>query len=110
MPYIAAMWFIVPALLLLLYVILLFWYRSAWQDLPDITHLPTDTSNFTTKVTVVIPARNEAANIEDCIRSVLSQTYPAHLLEILVMDDASDDDTAAITAAIAAQQPQVKLH
>lgn len=104
------MWFVIPALLLLLYVFLLLWYRRAWQDLPDITHLPTDTSNFTTKVSVVIPARNEAANIEDCIRSVLAQTYPAHLLEILVMDDASDDDTAAITATIASQYPQVKLH
>src|SRR5205823_2504025 len=42
---------------------------------------------------------NEAANIEACIRSVLAQHYPAQLLEIIVVDDHSEDHTAALARA-----------
>lgn len=48
-----------------------------------------------TSVSVVIPARNEADNIEACLQSVFQQNYPAQLLEIIVVDDHSEDDTAA---------------
>ena len=46
-------------------------------------------------VSVVVPARNEAANIDACLRSLSAQTYPDDLLEIIVVDDRSTDDTAA---------------
>ena len=49
-------------------------------------------------VSVVIPTYRRAATIEAVIRSVLAQTL--HDLEIVVVDDASGDDTAAIVAAI----------
>ena len=52
-----------------------------------------------TTISVIIPARNEAANIEACIQSVLAQHYPAHLLEIIVVDDHSEDNTAALAQA-----------
>ena len=104
------MWLIIPSLLILLYTGLILWYRSAWTDLPDTTNMPLNTGGFKTKVSVVIPARNEAANIEDCIESVLAQTYPSRLLEILVMDDASEDETAAIASRYAAKNTQVKVH
>lgn len=40
-------------------------------------------------LTIAIPARNETANLNDCLRSLLSCTYPK--LEILVLDDCSQD-------------------
>ncbi|MEY4054137.1 MAG: hypothetical protein RL034_1055, partial [Bacteroidota bacterium] len=49
-----------------------------------------------TKFSVVIPARNEAANIESCIKGILLQNYPTHLFEIIVVDDFSEDNTAQI--------------
>lgn len=58
-------------------------------------------------VSVVIPARNEAAAIETVIRSVLATRYPD--LELLVVDDRSDDRTAAIVTRLAAEDPRLRL-
>jgi len=60
-------------------------------------------------ITIIIPARDEAANIGRCLRSLLAQDYPAARLKVLVIDDHSADDTAAIVRAIAVRHPQVSL-
>ncbi len=46
------------------------------------------------KVSVVVPVRNEARNVEPALRSLLAYDYPH--LEVLLVDDASTDDTVAI--------------
>ena len=51
-------------------------------------------------LSVIIPARNEAPNIERCLRSVLAAAYAP--LEIIVVDDHSSDDTAEIVRRLAA--------
>ena len=45
-------------------------------------------------VTVLIPARNEAADIAACIDHVAAQTYPLDRLEVVVVDGGSTDGTA----------------
>ncbi len=52
-------------------------------------------------VSVLVPARNEQRNIERCVRSLLAQDYPN--LEVIVLDDASEDDTAALVERIIAE-------
>ena len=47
-------------------------------------------------VTVVVPARNEAATIGASVDSVLAQDYPAGRLDLIVVDDDSEDATAAV--------------
>ncbi len=60
-----------------------------------------------TPVSVIIPARNEAAVIETVVRSVLASTYRP--LELLVVDDRSTDDTASIVQRLATEDPRVRL-
>ncbi len=50
-------------------------------------------------ISVIIPARNEAQNIEACVRSVLATAYEP--IEVVVVDDRSTDDTAAIVERVA---------
>ena len=45
-------------------------------------------------ISVIIPARNEARNIERCVRSVLATAYAP--IEVIVVDDRSTDGTAEI--------------
>jgi glycosyltransferase involved in cell wall biosynthesis len=58
-------------------------------------------------VCVVIPARNEGAILAECLDRVLAQDYPA--LSVLVADDRSEDDTAAIAGRYAAQDARVRV-
>ncbi len=55
--------------------------------------------NDASGVSIVIPAYNAAAFVEDAINSVLVQTTPAR--EIIVVNDGSKDDTLAILQALA---------
>ena len=56
-------------------------------------------------VSVLLPMRNEEKNAEACIRSLLSQEYPA--FELLVLDDESTDGTWDIVSRLAAEDPRV---
>lgn len=58
-------------------------------------------------VSVVMPAYNAAAYIEEAIRSVMSQTYSAWRL--LVLDDGSSDSTVEIIQRLAEEDPRIIL-
>lgn len=58
---------------------------------------------------VIIPARNEEANIERCVMALLNQRYPEHKYSVIVVDDNSHDNTAAIVKRIKANYPNVRL-
>ncbi|MEO6528015.1 MAG: glycosyltransferase family 2 protein [Gemmatimonadaceae bacterium] len=58
-------------------------------------------------VSLVIPARNEARNIGRCVESALASTYPR--LEVVVVDDHSTDETAALASAIAQRDARVRV-
>jgi chlorobactene glucosyltransferase len=51
-------------------------------------------------VLVVIPARNEEANIARCLKSLLAQNYPKPRFEICVVDDHSSDNTIAFANCV----------
>ena len=59
------------------------------------------------EVTVVIPARNEAASIGPCLESVLSQSFQR--MQIIVVDGASSDGTAAVVRSYQERDARVQL-
>lgn len=75
-------------------MLIVFDYKKNWKKLAY-WEIPTD---FTpsTKFTVIIPVRNEAEYISDCLNSILDQNYPKSLFRIIVVDDHSEDETVSI--------------
>lgn len=80
--------------LIIAYAGLLWAYHRAWKDLPESNLL----KGFkpTSPITILIPARNEAAKIRACLESILNGNYPNNLLKIIVLDDFSADNTAQL--------------
>jgi chlorobactene glucosyltransferase len=56
-------------------------------------------------VSVIVPARNEAATIRTLLGSLLATRY--HPVEIIVVDDRSTDDTAALVSTVS--DPRLRL-
>ncbi len=59
------------------------------------------------KISVIIPAYNNEAYIAGCINSVLNQTYTNY--EIIVVDDASEDDTLYVVKELKLQNDCIKV-
>ena len=59
------------------------------------------------RVSLLIPARDEARSIERCVRAALAGSPPPD--EVLVYDDGSADATAEIVARVAAEDGRVRL-
>lgn len=73
------------------------WYvLRAWQRLPPppagAQPLP---GPF---LSVLLPVRNEQDYLQDCLRDLLAQDYPADRYEIILIDDHSTDNSPAIAA------------
>lgn len=65
-------------------------------------------SKYEPKVSIVICARNEEASIEPCIISLLKLDYPKDKLEVLLVNDRSEDRTKEIMNQHAAKNPCLK--
>ncbi|MFS0727323.1 glycosyltransferase [Paenibacillus sp. 1P07SE] len=61
------------------------------------------------RLSVLIPARNEARNISDCLGAVLAAGPDDGSYEVIVLDDRSEDDTYRIAAAAAAADRRVRV-
>ena len=76
-----------------IYLLLIVYFIRGWARIipPGIYN-----SNFRTRVTVLIAARNEEHIISATIDDILAQDYPKELTEIIIVDDHSSDKTAEI--------------
>jgi glycosyltransferase involved in cell wall biosynthesis len=96
--------------IILAWLIALTWTRvtlTALYHLPRIPNLldprydpAREPSPATPNITVIVPARNEAASIEATLRSLLAQTIP---VAVIAIDDRSTDATPALMDRIAAE-------
>lgn len=104
--------------LLTSYGALIAYYRKSWNDIPEFdpaaassapTHTPIPASAHTpiptqTRISVLIPARNEEANIARCIESLSRQSYPKTQYQVIVIDDHSTDKTRDIVTGFLPQE------
>jgi cellulose synthase/poly-beta-1,6-N-acetylglucosamine synthase-like glycosyltransferase len=83
--------FILIFLLLLIgYGFLIDYYRRAWNR---ISHFKNEEQHGNVKVSLIIAMRNESENVERLFACISSQNYPLPLLEVIMIDDHSEDDT-----------------
>ncbi len=77
-------------LLMVVYAVLIAYYHSAWNRLPEFVLPEKSASVF---ISVIIAARNEENNINGLLQSLYDQRYPKELYEVIIIDDHSTDNT-----------------
>ena len=98
--------FIIITVIFSLYALLILYYWQSWLGIKEF-RVNSPELGVKTRISVIIPARNEEEFMAACLNSVCIQTYPKYLFEVLVVDDHSTDNTAAIVNSFAHQN--VKL-
>ena len=81
-----------------LYVVIVILFIIGWRKL---IYFKPGTGTSSTKVSVLVAARNEAACIAKTIEDLIAQRYDKNLTEIIIIDDHSTDRTADIVASYA---------
>ena|ERR1022692_3843616 len=75
------------------YTILIEYYRRAWNAIPNYIPGEAGIHLLTTKISVIIPVRNEEKNIRHLLDRIFQQSYPKILYQVIVVDDHSTDNT-----------------
>ena len=73
----------------------------------DVMVAPVPATEIAPRISVIVPAHNEARNIGHCVECLLVQTYPN--FELIVLDDHSTDATPATLRAFAARNQRLTV-
>lgn len=92
--------FFISVVLSTLYLALVLYFLVGWLRLKKHESSTGNEKNLPF-VSIIIPVRNESENIQICLKSIFSQNYPAHLFEVIVIDDYSTDPTIRLAKEIA---------
>ncbi len=77
-----------------MYSVLMYVLITGWHKLK--TNEKDSTNPFHVSISVIIAARNEEENIAKLLHLIANQTYSKKLFELIVVDDASEDNTSVI--------------
>ena len=61
------------------------------------------------KITVIIPCYNEEQHIEKCLESIINSDYNEKLIEVLVVDGMSKDNTRSMVEKFSKKYSYIKL-
>lgn len=93
--------FAVLALIAVIYMAFMFWCTSRFK-------IETNSENqnpISEGVSVLIPFRNEALNLENCLNSFVLQNNVSFPYELILIDDGSDDQSAAVIEKFISRLP-----
>src|SRR6185436_15882815 len=60
------------------------------------------------QVSVVVPCHNEEMNLPDLV-AALREAYGDYIAEIIVVNDAGEDETAAVAGRLSQEDPRIRL-
>ena len=80
--------------------------RRAIRETRPPEHLPAPTP--APHVSIIVPVRNEEANLEACVASLLVQDYPN--FDLTIVDDGSTDATPRLLADLGTRDPRIQVH
>ncbi len=84
------------------FIFLIVFYRGSSRKL--------SLANFEKKkVSVIIAARNEEKNLSGLLTGLVNQSYPQELIEIIVADDGSEDNTAGVVTEFSRKWSNIRL-
>ncbi|MEO6705944.1 MAG: glycosyltransferase, partial [Ginsengibacter sp.] len=75
---------------------LILYYRKGWMSIENFEPGTTIIEKEMPFISVIIAARNEEKNIEECIQSIIDQNYSPRKFEIIITNDHSTDKTVSI--------------
>lgn len=75
---------------------MILFYTKSWKQIPLQAFSDSADQESSVTFSVIIPARNEAAVIVSLLESIKKQSYSSSLFEVIVVDDHSTDQTAAL--------------
>lgn len=96
---------IISVVFALLYLLMVMYFFVGWLRLKAPSTNTAPANKPLPFVSVVIPTRNESENIKACLESIFKQNYPAHMFEVVVVDDYSTDPTLRYAREI--EQPNL---
>jgi cellulose synthase/poly-beta-1,6-N-acetylglucosamine synthase-like glycosyltransferase len=98
--------FILLSAVILYYCLIMSRYVYVWWSMPMVQP---GSVKGTTKISIILPVRNEEINILPCLDSLLKQNYPSELYEIIVVDDDSEDNTLNLVNTNLAGLPEGRI-
>lgn len=102
------LWVVLSAVWFALATIEFILLKSRYDSLEDLA--PQRRSSIgLPSLAVILPVRNEAENIGECLHSLMAQTYPSEKFEVIVVDDCSTDHTARIVQEFQGRWNRLRL-
>ncbi len=74
----------------------------------EVAKSPAQDRRFQPSLSVIVPAFNEGNNIRHCIESVLAADYPKERLEIIIVDDGSQDNTHMVAKELEKKDGRIR--
>ena len=86
-----------------------FYMTGIWRLISGLRRLSKPNADFTPRASIIVSLHNEEKNIPGLLKHLLVQEYPAENLEIILVDDRSQDETSTLLQKYEKQHPQIKV-